>query len=613
MGETPQVSEPKSKQCPSCLAINPLDATKCQKCGASLMVQLLEEALHPAGGINNKFVYEPIGFGEYAYKTVNGRQGIAKVDVEYEDEKNKKHPQWFIAVDGEPYFFREKPPDTWLFHLPDRKNINRWVKGEKTSLSLRDLWTYTQIYFRTFLDLPRNCEYSALTLCVVQSWITELLNVVFYAGIQGEFGGGKTVTGEAIVLLCRHGYQTGNLSPAFVARSMEKEKVTLFVDELDSIAGTKDSDLYAIFRHGYRRGGTYSRVNKDTMQRETYHIFGCKLYTVHSGVEPALQSRTVPLHVRETGDYKYPVINVEKEHFGKKLHDEFFLWYLDNIFRLRDNSFELSLDQLDILDQLGKDQQAENNVDYISSEAEKLRKTLFERKARLLTNGQVSQVSQVTGRNVELKYQCFVLSNLLEIKLDDDIARIFKQKAIEEAEQREIGFMGTLKDVLTKAWEEKQGDENYLTETGYVKISNKELYTRYNKALKDEGYGGVSPHKFKEYLTEFGFTDALNRKKMEILIPGEENPKSRLCNIFTSRVLRKLEIDINMSRETISEKIDRIQTWILENRKDGLISSTQLAEYINSMGLEPQEIISILKERGLIFEVDQLAKWGVSK
>ena len=39
----------------------------------------------------------------------------------------------------------------------------------------------------------------------------------------------------------------------------------------------------------------------------------------------------------------------------------------------------------------------ENNVDYISGEAEKLRKTLFERKARLLTN------SQVTGRNVELE------------------------------------------------------------------------------------------------------------------------------------------------------------------------------------------------------------------
>jgi len=79
---------------------------------------------------------------------------------------------------------------------------------------------------------------------------------------------------------------------------------------------------------------------------------------------------------------------------------EFFLWYLNNIFRLRDNSFELSLD---ILDQLGKDQQMENNVDYISGEAEKLRKTLLERKARPLTNSQVSQVSQVTGRNVELE------------------------------------------------------------------------------------------------------------------------------------------------------------------------------------------------------------------
>jgi len=74
MDGKPQGSEPESKQCPSCLAMNPLDATKCQKCGASLMIQLLEEALHPAGGISSKFVYEPISFGEYAYRTVDGRR-----------------------------------------------------------------------------------------------------------------------------------------------------------------------------------------------------------------------------------------------------------------------------------------------------------------------------------------------------------------------------------------------------------------------------------------------------------------------------------------------------------------------------------------------------------
>jgi len=73
-------------------------------------------------------------------------------------------------------------------------------------------------------------------------------------------------------------------------------------------------------------------------------------------------------------------------------------------------------------------------------------------------------------------------------------------------------------------------------------ISNKELYNRFNKALKDEKLEGVSPHKFKEYLIEFGFTDALNRRKLEVPIPDGEK-QSRLCNIFTNRVLRKLGIE----------------------------------------------------------------------
>jgi hypothetical protein len=607
------VSGDWSRECPSCLAVNPLNTAKCEKCGTSLRAEQQEKPLHPAGGINSKFVYEPIGPGEYVYKTVNGRRNIAKVEMGYEDEENRRGPRWYMVVEEEPYFFREKPPDTWLFPSPDRDTVTRWVKGEKASLSLRDLWTSTQIYFRVFLDLPRECEYSALTLCVVQSWLTEILNVVFYVGIQGEFGGGKTVTGEAIVRLCRHGYQTGNMSPAFLARSIDREKITLFADELDAVAGAENSDLYAIFRHGYRKGGTYSRVNKETMQRETYSIFGCKLFTVHSAVEPALQSRTLPLHVRETGDYKYPLINIEKEHFGGRLHDEFFLWYLDNIFKLRGNSLGLTLDQLDILDRPEKGQRAEDNVNRISEEAEKLRKTLFERKISLLTQSQVGQVSQVTGRNVELEYQCFTLSNLLEVNLDDDIAQIFQQKAVEEAEQREIGFMGILKDVLAKAWEEKQGDRNYLTADGYVKISNKELYALYNKALKDEGYGGVSPSRFKEYLTEFGFNDALNRRKMEILISGEEKPQTRLCNIFTPRVLRKLEIEHNARRETVSEKIVKIQEWISRNRNGGLIDSLQLSDFIKSQGLNPVEIISQLLERGFLFEVNEPARWGVAK
>jgi len=135
------------------------------------------------------------------------------------------------------------------------------------------------------------------------------------------------------------------------------------------------------------------------------------------------------------------------------------------------------------------------------------------------------------------------LSNLVGIDINEDIAKTFEQKTTEESEPLEIGRMGVLKDVLADIWKEKLEDNNYLTENGYVKVSNKELYDHYNATLRERNYPGISSHEFKEYLTEFGFSDTLNRKKMKVLMPGEEAPQSRLCNIFTPRVLKRLEIE----------------------------------------------------------------------
>jgi len=393
--------------------------------------------------------------------------------------------------------------------------------------------------------------------------------------VKGEFGGGKSVTAEAICEICRHGYETGNLSPPFVARAIETQKLTLYVDELDSVAGKQDSDLYSIFRQGYRRGSSYSRINPDTLEPESYQIFNPKLYTVHSDIEQALQTRTLPLHIRETANCEYPIINMEKSSFSKRLYAEYFLWYLNNALKLRDNQLEKldalnllsnpQLDTLDILDQFNKGAiPSENgeNVDKLSSDT---RKAMYNRKVALLQKRQVSQVNQVAGRNVELAYLCFTLSNVIGINIDDTIKKTFDQKLIEEGERTEIGYLGTLKDVLIKTYTEKKDLPNYKTETGEVAVSNKELYELFNKTLKDEKLEGISPHKFKEYLIEFGFTDALNRKKLEVPIPEDPEKKSRLCNIFTDRVLRKIGIKEEEKEKPVSDSKPSLNELPLEN------------------------------------------------
>ena len=192
---------------------------------------------------------------------------------------------------------------------------------------------------------------------------------------------------------------------------------------------------------------------------------------------------------------------------------------------------------LDILDALDIKLEGLEVLEHSS----RIREELFTRKKALLSDSQVSQVSQVAGRNVELMYLCFVLSNTIGIGIDSDIKAAFDQKLIEEGERTELGYVGVLKDLLVSVWNDKNVDSAYKTEDGLVKVSNKELYDTFNKKLKEQTGQGVSPATFKEYMLKFGFTDALNRKKLTVPIPGDPTPKSRLCNIFTDRVLRKLD------------------------------------------------------------------------
>jgi len=497
--------------------------------------------LHPAGGLTETFVYEPIAVGKYAYRTADGKKGIAELKVEFEDPEKQRRPHWFLEIQGEQHYFCRKPPREWLFDMPLQGLVEKWVADEKQSFTTEEIWKINNVYLRIFLDFPHEYEFSIALLFIQQSWLTEILPVVFYLGIKGEFGGGKTVTAEAITLVCRHGYLTGNLSPPFVARAIQDQKITLMVDELDSLAGTKDSDLNSIFRQGYRRGMKYSRVNPETLEPQNYYIFGPKLFTVHSEIEEALQTRTVPIHVRETDKPEYPIINMDKQAIAKLIYTENFLWYLDNILAFRNNDLHTlnsladQVDTVDIVDLKNWSVQAEEHTSTI-------RETLYKRKKSPLKVGQLSQLCQLAGRNVELMYQCFVLSNVVKVECDDDIVKTFQQKIVEEGERIELGYLGMLKEVLADLWKEKQGQSDYTTGDGFVKISNKEIYDKYNQKLKNEYGQGVSPAKFKEFLLEFGFTDALNRTKLKVPIPEDSAPKSRLCNIFTNRVLRKLGI-----------------------------------------------------------------------
>lgn len=225
------------------------------------------------------------------------------------------------------------------------------------------------------------------------------------------------------------------------------------------------------------------------------------------------------------------------------------LWYLDNVLQIRDNELGVDIvEQVDLFEKVD----IQTVLGDASSEAGRLRELLFKQGTHHLSKSQLNQLSQLKGRNVELAYTMMTISNLVGIDTSVDLSKIFEQKATEETEVLEIGRIGILKDLLAEIWHEKKENSNYLTETGYVKVANKELFDRYATMLDLNRYPVISHNEFKAYLTELGFSDTVNRKNLKVQIPNETVPKSRLCNIFTPHVLKKLGIEATPASDKTS-------------------------------------------------------------
>lgn len=96
-----------------------------------------------------------------------------------------------------------------------------------------------------------------------------------------------------------------------------------------------------------------------------------------------------------------------------------------------------------------------------------------------------------------------------------------------------------------------------------------------------------------------------------------------MANVFTPKATRMLGVKVEMPEEakqvglvpiekTELEKVAEVRKWIFENRKDGTVSASQLANFITNLGLDPQKVVEKLKDEGLLFPVSEPNKWGVA-
>ena len=337
----------------------------------------------------------------------------------------------------------------------------------------------------------------------------------------------------------------GQPSTAFMARMIDRQKCTIFFDELDSVIGKDDdNDRLSLIRIGQRKGQLYPRMNKN-MEPEFFNVYGSKAFSVHTAVEDALLSRSIPITTAESSDATLPLVNWVKDHFSKPILDSLYLWYMDNILYIVDSV---------------------SCVDYTNIHNNN---KVYDRKgiAAALNEafGSTQRPGQRTGRSGELDLIITILSHSVGVDIDEKWAtEVFELRKEIEEEQQNIGPTALLRDILGdnyKKYAPRPIEDGWRTPENYVKVAHRAIFDEFNIKLKNDKIYNIGQKDFGGFLRELGFDAGNAKRKLRVKMDdneamGASGYPSRMALIFTPHVLKKIGIqEIEAQGKLTEEKV----------------------------------------------------------
>lgn len=494
----------------------------------------LPSTIHPAGCIKQGFVIEPINSHLFIYNWC-GLKGFTQPRTFPETKK------YYVVIEDEEIMMERAPLKSFLYELPDERVLSDWIKDKVTAPEPSVLYDQIDAYLRYFLDLGDDSYYHLLNYFIWQSWLAETLRSVFYISIVGAFGGGKTTAGEITIKPCKHGYFVANASESFMARSIDSQKFTLFLDELDStFNSSEDNCLYSLIRQGYRKGAKFSRIN-DEMQPECFNVYGPKIFTIHTGIEEALQTRSFPVTIVESEVAQFSIRNMMQGNQVKSLLNDLYLYYIHNII--------IIIDQVTIVTHLLNSPSTSHSLEKSDS--------LDTPPSHPENNATTWATRELKGRDAELAINLILIGQLIEIPIGQPfLEELFRNKKLIEEDRIDIGPLAILRVIIIKLYDSYHTNKDYVMKDGCFKVSNKEVYDKFLSKMKNEKYefGAISPHKFSGYLRELGFERPSSRAKAKIPNPDNVSEQATLlCNIYTQKVMRKL----GLKWEDLSEQFEQ--------------------------------------------------------
>jgi hypothetical protein len=489
--------------------------------------------VHSSGGVYGTLVLEPLGYGRYLYN-YGGKKGTAIAS------HIKESDQYVLSIETEQFILEGKPTLKPLpYWLPSEESIKKYLCGEWIVKDQKTLFNDIVKAFELLYD-TKHIYHLIAAVGVFESWILHTLQAVFFIGFRAQFNAAKTVFLEGLALLCRHGFLTGNINAAGVARNTERYSLSIFIDEIDS--RKERGDLEEIFRTGYRRGNPYARQNeKNFNELELFNTFGFKGYSLHSQTEDALRSRSITIPLNVSTDTTLPVLNLYKRQLLKSLYENLFFWYLENA-----SSFVVRVACV-----------APISCFLVRAEMKEARESLFKELTKDFSKVEVDALQGFFGRSEELMYIALSVCKILGVNLVDELVEVFNEKKGTEVGYLNHYQMSILRELLVEIYNGITGTtvEVDAAALGFIleirqisegeikncKFVNKmHVYEIFRKRLYDKGVRPVSLNTFSEFLLELGFNENLNIKRERF---GSNKNDVRWALIFDRTAKRYLGIE----------------------------------------------------------------------
>jgi hypothetical protein len=236
------------------------------------------------------------------------------------------------ALDAEVKRHRPKDDDAERDFLP-HWNVEAWpeeVDGDALLDELRNL-------FRRHAVLPEETDV-AIPLWVLHTWVFDCFDITPYLAITSPTPRcGKTVLMTMLYWLCRRGKKSDSMSRAALYRSVDADKPTLILDEVNWIGGL-DDERANIINGGFERNGHAETCEGEgaAIKPRLWSTFCPKAFGLIGRLTPTLMDRSIEITMRR----KTPAEFVERLRRGDNaefaaFRQKFLRWAEDNLDALK--------------------------------------------------------------------------------------------------------------------------------------------------------------------------------------------------------------------------------------------------------------------------------------